>query len=368
MTQIPFKLSTAFAIFFCATSLGWTGHSVAQSPEMTVKLQIKNRTVIGQPLAFDGQNIALLKRDGRWNLYPVKSERDIKKVSDRFEPYGSDALRERLQKEFGKKYQVSRTQNFVVVHPPGNYSIWAVPFEQLYQRFRNYFSSRGFSLDRPDFPMVAVVLRTRKEFDKFLRVYHRYDPMILGYYSQKSNRIITYDPSNGRSQKRDWAFQSTLIHEAAHQTAFNVGIHNRFGNEPSWVSEGLALLFEANGVNNSMYYSKQKDRINKDRLRMLKLYYQQGRVSGKLGSMIKNDDLFKSDPSLAYAYSWGLTFYLTEKYPKQYFEFLKTDAARQDFSLQTTKQRISQFKRYFGSDILAHEKRIEQFIKSLSHK
>lgn len=352
----------------CLLIFSSTGQIVGQTPEMTVKIKVKERTLVGQPLAYDGSQLALLKRDGRWSTYPVKSEADIKKVSDKFKPYDSEALREKLQREFGGKYQVSKTGNFVVVHPNGNYSVWAMPFEQLFQRFKNYFTSRGFELSEPEFPMVAVVLRTRKEFDKFLRVYHQYDSNILGYYSQRSNRIITYDPSGGRSQKKDWAFNSTLIHEAAHQTAFNVGIHNRFGLESRWVSEGLAMLFEAKGVNNSMFYSKQKDRINKDRLRMMKYYYSKGRASGKLKGMIANDNLFKSDGSMAYSLAWATTFYLTEKYPRQYFKYLKADAARDDFTVLSANQRLKQFKKFFGSDIAGHEANLEKFVKSLDHQ
>ena len=349
-------------ILFCG------GQLVGQTSEMTVKIEVKNRKLVGKPLAYDGKHLALLKRDGRWSTYPVRSMDDVKKVSDKFKPYDSEVIRQRLQKEFGGKYQVSKTRNFVVVHPQGNYTIWASPFEQLYQRFRSYFTSRGFELDEPEFPMVAVVLRTRKEFDKFLRTYHRYDSRILGYYAQRSNRIITYDPSEGRSQRRDWAFNSTLIHEAAHQTAFNVGIHNRFGVEPSWASEGLALLFEAKGVNNSIYYSQQKDRINKDRLRLIKHYYSKDRVSGKLEKMVANDSLFSSDASFAYAYAWAMTFYLSEKQPTKYFKFIAADAARDDFSALSSKQRKAMFVKQFGSDFKGLENRIERFIKQLDHK
>ena len=366
MNRQRFARTFGFASL-CGLIFASTGQIAGQTAEMTVKIEVKERTLVGQPLAYDGRQLALLKRDGRWSTYPVKSESDIKKVSDKFEPYDSESLRVKLQKEFGGKYQVSKTQNFVVVHPPGNYSIWAMPFEQLFQRFRNYFTSRGFALEDPEFPMVAVVLRTRKEFDKFLRAYHRYDSRILGYYSQRSNRIITYDPSGGRSQKRDWAFNSTLIHEATHQTAFNVGIHNRFGVESRWVSEGLAMLFEAKGVNNSMFYSKRKDRINKDRLRLVKHYYSNGRAKDKLASMITSDKIFNSDASVGYALSWATTFYLSEKYPKQYFNFLRADSARDDFTVLSAKERLSQFKKYFGPDIKGHEVNIEKFMKSLDH-
>lgn len=213
--------------------------------------------------------------------------------------------------------------------------------------------------------MVAVVLRKRSEFDKFLRAYHTYSANTLGYYSQKSNRIITYDPSGGRSTRKDWAYNDTLIHEAVHQTAFNVGVHKRYGFTPHWVLEGLACMFEAKGVHNSNYYSDEKDRINKSRLAVLKHYYKTKRAEGKLEHFIRSDGYFDADPSLAYAYSWGLTFFLAEKYPAKFFKYLRSDASRQEFREYTSSQRIADFKKVFGKDIKGFEKRLERFITSL---
>lgn len=335
------------------------------SQDFTVKVKSKGKSFIGKKLEYDGRDMVLLRRDGRISILRVSNSKDISKVANTFRPYKSEVVRQKLQKEFGSKYQVSTTANFVVVHPHGNHGTWAQPFEVLYQRFRNYFSSRGFSLDRPEFPMVAVVLRTRKEFDKFLKTYHEYSPHTLGYYSQKSNRIITFDPTGGRSTRKDWAFNSTLIHEAVHQTSFNVGVHKRFGFTPLWLLEGLACMFEAKGVHNSMYYSDVKDRINKSRLASLQHYYRKKRVQGKLLNFIAKDEAFDRDPAVAYAYSWGLTFFLAEKYPSQFFAFIRNDVKRREFREYTPKQRVSAFTEIFGSDIKGFEKRMERFIIKL---
>ena len=45
---------------------------------------------------------------------------------------------------------------------------------------------------------------------------------------------------------------ATIIHEVTHQVAFNCGVHTRFNDVPRWVSEGLATMFEAKGVWNSI--------------------------------------------------------------------------------------------------------------------
>ncbi len=347
------------------TALVTTSMNSAPAQDATVKVESGGRNYIGQPLAFDGNNLVMKRRDGRISVIGVANERAIKPVNDHFEPYTPSVMRESLQKEFRQKYQVSVTQNFVVVHPPGDYQNWATPFEVLYQRFRTYFTSRGFAVDEPEFPLVAVVLRSRSEFDKFLRAWHQYDANILGYYSQKSNRIVTFDPTGGRGAKSDWAFHATLIHEAVHQTAFNVGVHQRFGGTPSWVLEGLACMFEASGVHNSLRYSEQSERINKNRLSQLQHFYRQNRVQGKLKAFVAHDRHFDSDPAVAYAYSWGLTFFLAEMFPAKYFQFLREDASRDGFREFTAAQRVAAFQLAFGDDLDGLEKRLERFILDL---
>lgn len=334
--------------------------------EMTVKVPYKSKSYIGRPLVWDGKEMMLLRRDGKISVLPVKSDQDYTKIKDRFDPYSSSSLRARLQKEFGSKYQVSMTQNFVVVHPPGSFNTWAMPFQELYSRFHAYFSTRGFSLEKPEFPLVAVVLRTRSEFDRFLKSYHEYDRDILGYYSPTSNRIITYDQSGGRSSSKDWFFNAdTIIHEATHQTAFNTGVHSRFGPVVRWVSEGLAMMFEAPGVNNSMFYTRQNDRINRDRLISLKSYYNKDKVKGALSKLVLSNEMFRTDPHLAYAVSWGMTFYLSEKMPAAYQSYLRKDGKRTDFANYTSKQRAADFVSAFGRDMAGLEARMKRFYEGL---
>ncbi len=353
-----------WAILFC--NFDAQNLAAQDATERTIKVSYKNKSYVGKPLAWDGTEMMLLRRDGKISILPVSSPDDYETVNSDFKPYAEDVLRTKLQKEFGRKYQVSITRNFIVVHPPGSYRVWAMPFEELYARFDAYFRSRGFSLNNPEFPMVAVVLRTRNEFDRFLRAYHQYDEKILGYYSPTSNRIITYDQQHGKTSDPNWFFNAdTIIHEATHQTAFNTGVHSRLCPVPRWVSEGLAMLFEAPGVNNSMYYTKLEDRINRNRLLELQSFYRKDQVQGRVVEIVTSDRLFRSDPSLAYAISWGLTFYLSEKMPGQYHAFLRADGEKTNFSPYSGKQRAQAFAAAFGPKFAEIEARMEDFILAL---
>ena len=356
-----------------ATTIGLTAPSLAQSSRnksardtLTIKAEMKGRTIIGNPLAWDGKKMQILRRDGRTTLVPVTGKDDYKVLPQKFTPYAKEKMVKRLRQEFGSKYHVSVTPSFLVVHPIGDYHTWAKPFEDLNERFAAYFQTRGVRIDKPEFPLVAVVLRTRGEFDRMLSAYHD-SPLssrTLGYYSPVSNRIITYDQSNGRD--KNWFFDTdTVVHEATHQTAFNRGIHSRFGGTARWVTEGLACMFEAEGVHNSYIHTKQVDRVNRGRMTSLMRMISSGKAKGTLERMVRDDRIFETSPELAYAYAWGLTFFLAETKPKEYLKFLTEDAKREIYSNYSRTDRIEQFSQAFGSDFEKIEAQMFNYLKKV---
>lgn len=367
MTRSIFRQAVCFGLLigFALVSARFVA---AQSPQnITIKVSKKKKAYVGKPISWDGEELLMLRRDGRLSFLPVKSDKDYSKISNGFRPYTANEVKSKLRKEFDSKYQVSATQNFVVVHPKGDYNVWAMPFQRLYERFKLYFRSRGFQLQQPQFPMVAVVLKSRADFDRFLRKYHEYDSQILGYYSRISNRIITYDQSEGKGTRGSgWFFNAdTIIHEATHQTAFNTGVHSRYAANSRWISEGLAMMFEAPGINNSMRYHRQSDRINRGRLTDLKSFLSKDQLKGTVAEIVLRDDIFRSDPQKAYALAWGLTFFLSEKMPSKYQRFLRSDAQRSDFQNFSARQRANAFAKAFGSDFKGLEKRMIRFFEEL---
>ena len=119
-----------------------------------------------------------------------------------------------------------------------------------------YFSVRGFHLQEPEFPLVAIVWPDQQSFARACAADRGGSAMgILGYYSPVSNRIMLYDIGGGRGSDDDWRQTSaTIIHEATHQTAFNTGIHRRFSDSPRWLVEGLGMMFEAQACGTRALY------------------------------------------------------------------------------------------------------------------
>jgi hypothetical protein len=173
----------------------------------------------------------------------------------------------------------------------------------------------------------------------------------LGHYDPASNRVFLFDVTAGASGI-DWSENAdTIIHEATHQTAYNVGVHRRFTGAPRWLVEGLATMFEAPGVWNARYDHVQADRVNRGRLQGFRDYVATRRQPGSLATLLSSDQAFRSDPEGAYAEAWALSFYLSETQPRLYASYLAKTADRPLFSDYPAAERMADFQDIFGREM-----------------
>jgi hypothetical protein len=250
-----------------------------------------------------------------------------------------------------------------VAHPKGEKKDWAPRFEEMYQQFVHYFTIRGLAPKEPEFPLVAIVFPTQAEFQRYAA--SEGSPMgqgYLGYYSARSNRVALFDQqgSGGASS----ANADTVIHEVTHQTAYNTGVHRRFSSTPRWLAEGLGTMFEARGVWNSRSYPRRDDRLNQGRLRDF-LADADKRPKGLTAELISSDRYFDADPADAYCTAWAFSFYLAEKMPKKYCDYLALTARRPAFANYTAAERLKDFTSVFGGDLKLIESQFLTFMKEL---
>jgi len=335
--------------------------------KFTIESLVRGRRLEGTPLFWSEQQILLLGRDGRlWEFAPSEAQ-DYRKTAADFRPLTASVLRGQLENELGRAYEVSGTGHFLVAHPRGQKDHWAQRFEEMYRSFAAYFSVRGFQLQQPPFPLIAIVWKSKEDFQRYTaRDGLKPTNDLLGYYSINTNRVTLFDVGDGRSNSADWQRNlSTVIHEAAHQTAFNTGIHNRFCPPPRWVAEGLGTLFEARGVNNSRAYTSQSDRINRERFEQFKQYRATRRKSDSLMQLIASDRVFDRDGAAAYSEAWTLTFFLVETQPREYARYLARTGSRPAFTEYPSAARLSDFTGVFGSDFRMLDARFLRFVDSL---
>lgn len=323
----------------------------AAAVDFMFRANVKGESIEGQPLHWTADEMTLLGRDGQLHKFNPKDAKDAVKTSPHFQAYTMAEMKRELYREFGDDLAITTTPHYIVAHPRGGHSDWAERFEDLYRWCLVYFHVRGFEPREPVYPLVAIVYPNQAEYYRAAAA--RGEPMpsgSLGHYDSDSNRVYLFDTTAGK-KGGDWSENAdTIIHEATHQTAFNTGIHNRFAWPPRWLAEGLATMFEARGVWNSLSFHTQKDRINEGRLRDFQSLLP-SRKPGTMLQLIASDRMFATSTGAAYAEAWALAFYLCETRPREFVRYLEKTAARPDFAEYSDAERVTDFAECFGSDL-----------------
>ena len=334
--------------------------------EPLIKLDLPGRALEGTLLAASQAKSFLLARDGQCVEFSPREATHSSQLPGGFKSYSQAEIRGMLLREFGQGFDVSGVGHYLVVHPAGKRDQWAPRFEELYRSFIQYFSARGWQLAEPRFPLVAVVYPREADFwQQASREGLPRTAGVLGYYSPLTNRILMFD-STAAGSGYDWTTNAeTIIHEAAHQTAYNTGVHGRFGDNPRWIVEGLGTMFEARGVWQSRANPGQSDRINGDRLRSFRAYTASRRPADAIARLVSSDRAFAADPDGAYAEAWALSFFLIESEPKKYQQLLAKTAALPAFADYPAPQRLKDFTDIYGSDLKMLDARMQRFIAGL---
>jgi hypothetical protein len=232
----------------------------------------------------------------------------------------------------------------------------------------HFLRQRGFRTQRPKFPLVGIVFYSKSQYQQYMsRVVGTNASGSYCIYMGNTNRIYLYDATQGKGKEsREWDENlATVMHEAAHQTAFNCGVHTRFGQTPKWGIEGLGCLFEARGIYDAFHYRKIDDRLNLGRLRDFKHMRKTTDLEPLMMDMVASENVFKRRPGQAYAMAWALTFYLSEKQPRDYMRFLKKTSNLGPFDSYSQSQRVRDFQQIFGRDSKMLMTRVGRFIDEI---
>ncbi len=384
-------------------TLIWTVLSVvaasAEESSSPVEVRLGKTVTTGKLLARGKDRATLLDRAGGLHEIDLRAS-TLKSLNGNFQSLSATELRNQLSREFGKTFEVGTTRHYLVVAPQGRASSYAAIFEDQYTTMQRYFKTRGFLLADLEFPLVAIILPGRQQFVDYAQADGAKAMVgMLGYYSPRTNRVALYesreksvalsaiDPATGMSgtalaagfpqANLDSAtpvanaiplkviavghqppffgsvqgdLKSTMIHEATHQIAYNIGLHSRLGETPRWVIEGLATVFEPDGVRDSSAGWTAKQRINRDRYLGFQNFAKNRRTPKSLRSFVETDSLYQTAVLDFYAQSWALSFFLVESRPRNYSAYLKRIAARDPFSEYPGSERLADFKDAFQTD------------------
>ncbi len=356
----------------------------------------------GRQLISDKQACWLMERDGRLQNINLNEVTGFKKLGNVFRPFTANEMRGHLMAEFGKKYQVEARGHHAVVAPAGKEKPCAAIVEMTANSFTSYFSRRNFKLDRFEAPMVTVVFPTQKEFLEYCdRDGVTAVNGLRGYYSPSTNRVALYlDPGakpakafygdlsireSRLSREADHStllpfyrltpygapksastFQDTLTHETTHQMGFNCGLHSRLGDDPTWIVEGMAMLFEGDANrDDARQQTTVSQRMNRERFTWFMEYRKGRRPKKALEEFLTSETLFQTNTFDAYSEAWALTFFLAETRSVNLSVYLKKLANRTDLGEYTAMKRLNDFKSVFGKDINHFEVQYLRFINEL---
>jgi hypothetical protein len=350
-------------IFVIALQFGLDRAVSALDHFKLLDLQVGDQRVKGRVLTHNDEMCWLLHQDGRLQQIAMGNVTDFKELGERFKANSQLEIRKQLETEFGSDFEVRTTSHYVVVARRGIAESYAVLFERIYFEFMRLFRARGLRVVEAEFPLVAIVLPDEVSFVKYCRNEKtRVQPGMVGFYLSTSNRVAMYERPNAMNLDR------TVIHEATHQVAFNTGIHSRLARHPRWVVEGLATVFEADGIRSRHGTSSPADRINRERYLWFLEYAKSRRPAKALKNFVCEDSLFEKSVLDAYGEAWSLSFFLMETQPKEYSNYLKKLVDRDPLSVYGADERLKDFTDSFGQDLDKIESTFLWFIQKIAKR
>lgn len=332
----------------------------------------KPQQAVGK-IVVESQDGGVLLEDRAGALWEIQPGEITERHSDDkpYKRWNVEEIATQLNTEF-PGFRIHNTAHYVIAYNTSqDYARWCgTLFERLFLAFSTSWKQRGLALDEPPGPMLAVVFDTKQNFARYAQAeLKEATPSVVGYYSLRTNRITMYDltgleslPTGGRGTSADHINRllslpqaertvATIIHEATHQLAFNGGLQTRYADIPLWVSEGIAVYFEAPDLKSKKGWNSI-DKINGVRLADFQQYALR-RPADSLESLVVKDDRFRNTGSASHAYSeaWAFNYFLLHKRREDYVKYLKVLSAKLPLRNDAPQERLAEFRRAFGDDL-----------------
>ena len=266
--------------------------------------------------------------------------------------------------ELGEEFRIQQSDHYLIAfNTPPAYAEWCSGLlEKFYAGFFAYWKKHlNMELPEPDSKLVVVLFRDQAQFKQFYEQdVGQKTQSSFGYYSIRRNRAVLYDFSGldeddakdvgsvRRALKKSPFNVATMIHESTHQLCFNTGLHTRYADNPVWLTEGLAMYFEApyfgsakwNTIGRYTDWRKAATKAYKDNV-----------SAGTLTSLMQSDDRFRKAESAndAYTEAWALTLYLMKNREGEFAEYLKAVSGKTPLVWDKPEQRLQLLEKTIGT-------------------
>ncbi|MEM9943997.1 MAG: DUF1570 domain-containing protein, partial [Planctomycetota bacterium] len=206
---------------------------------------------------------------------------------------------------------------------------------------------------------------------------------MVAYYNIQNNRVTMFDLTSEYARDKGELSErrieqilgspgavsmvATMIHEATHQLIFNRGIQSRFSDSPLWLHEGLAMYFEAPNLKSKRGW--QRPGLVFDERLLLFRQRLANRQPQTIENLVSSNQFFE-DPNQslgAYAESWALVHFLVNRRSKEFTAYMKFMGKKKPLVEDSSDQRLSEFKQFFGESIEELENDFLKYIRRLRY-
>src|SRR5271157_3323241 len=346
--------------------------------------RFKVRDDQGQPVVarLHGQHegtTALILPDGQLGFPNM-----LVPTNEPFQPFTAEELLERLQKGPLGDFQVHQTPHYLIFYQSSHAFAEATGrwLEDLYRRLLDAFRKHEMAAHDTEFPLVAVIYRTERDF----RASKRVDPEVQAIYEIYTNRIYFYEESEHDKNAPEVSAlrkPQTVVHEGTHQVLQNIGVHPRLSAWPIWLVEGLAEYcstpassrkggkptWDGLGMINGLHMATIREledplsvAIRGDDAQSKALVREPGEPL--VECLVRKTHLTPTE----YALAWAMTHYLAFKRQDDFVEYLKAMSQIPPLEPRTPEDHLAEFRKAFGPDLVKIDKTIDGYLKKLANK
>jgi hypothetical protein len=327
------------------------------------------KTLVARVYGAENPRVVLLP-DGRLGFSNA-----LIPTEEPFVPLGIDELRKQLEEGEYRGFAVVQSKRYLVfTKGSGEFAHGCARLlESLLSGLSDWFRARGVPARAPEFPLVAVIFRTEREF----RAHRAVDPDVQAYYDVISNRIYLYEHRDREIDPPEVVVRrkpQTVAHEGAHQVLQNIGIQPRLADWPAWLAEGLAEFFAPTETRDGRWAGiSQQNPFHLATLR------DEAEVSAFLGRMtapfflppyprttpieelLSKDRLSPSD----YARSWALVNYLMAFHEPRFMAYLSSMSRTRPLRPRSQAQQLQDFRAAITPNLPALQGHLIQSLQAL---
>jgi hypothetical protein len=335
-----------------------TGDAAGSEPRRILVRDDAGRPMVTRVYGEKDGHLVVLLPDGQISWVDGRSYTDKP-----FQPATFAEMRQALHEAQYCNFEVRQTPHFLIFYRCTE--AFAADsgrlLESLYQGLLRKFTEWGLKVHESEFPLVAVIYGTEREF----RAHNKVAPDIQAYYNILSNRIYFYETAELEELNPEIAAirqPYTVAHEGTHQILQNIGVHPRLAKWPLWLVEGLAEYcaptrtkkgaeWAGIGMVNALHMATINDVEEQVVLARIR-NGQPAVVNPKKQRPLVQDLVTRSDLSpVEYAYAWALTHYLASRRGDDLLRYLQAMGQMPPLEEQGPDDYLRAFRDAFGHDV-----------------